>query len=775
MMISDILDYLALAHSVPLGIEGLSAGCSLLPGIARQKKGGKAPPLLVQEQPGFHLGIAPEIKTTGRHAAQIALEKYQAWLARGKKQDDTAFKREYFTIAVGGGNTVKNEYTALLRNHFDAINWLEHVRFFFLEETCNASNWESSRHALVTTLIEPLARRLIATEGTRELAEQLGLAPRASKQQIIQAVVDAMTIPIYIEDVEDCIKRGDMQGAREMAAREARRYQRLLREYLGASMSFHLLISGFGKNGGIGAFPPYSPDLSKKKPAVITVENPDGPISIALNRGVLTAADCISLIVSGNLKLRALGRFEMEDTAPFEQTVMETPIRMLRETREIAEKVYIFADDRALLFEESTFRYREQGESIEVKSEVREGDEERGIHILLVHGFMGLYSYINLLIRLPSAWKVSAMRRGSHAKKLPSEEVFPHYARVLRKKILRNRRASRPAPFCCHSMAGTISDHLLLSILNNYADDLPPIDRLKPEDRELIEAIRVAGIVHIATWAPSDTSHLTGNLDNLKAHRKQGKPLSFSGPQTVYDVTADGKMKLNKAHSEGMRSSPAVLEKLLKFRSTERIVNGLTATIRFIAGKIDMQKLMKQDAAPYGQRLLSDRVLKKVSFYGVLKEMNAAMHDPQAYQDRHLKALDAIIKYDIPYLAIVHRDDFMVSANRHIQEHEYLLRARLEKEEVKRERELQIPARLLVLKGEKEEPEVELVDPHFLILSHSHEGGVNARKVTAAMTQFVHENVALAIAQGRAEPLASIDAWRNKKAQSGRRRAGGKN
>lgn len=770
MTMADILDYLALANSLPAGIEALSAGCSLLPGFVRHRKGPKAPPSLVQEQPGFHLGISPEIKATGRHAAHVALEKYQSWLAEGGKRGDTAFRREYFTIAVGGGNTVKNQYKALLKFHFDDINWLKHVRFFFLEETCNARNWESSRHALVTTLIEPMARRLIATEGARGLAVQLGLKSNASRRRIIEAVVDEMTFPIDVDEVESCIRRGDRKAARKKAAEEARRYQRLLRECLGPSMSFHLLISGFGKNGGIGAFPPYSPDLKKKKPAVITVENTDGPVSVALGRGVLTAADCISLIVSGSLKLRALGRFEMEDTASFEQTVMETPIRMLRETREIAEKVYIFADDRALLFEESTFRYQENGESIEVKSEVREGDEERGIHILLVHGFMGLYSYINLLIRLPSAWKVSAMRRGSHAKTLAKEEVFPHYANVLRKKILRNRRVNRPVPFCCHSMAGIISDHLLLSILDDYEDELPSIEQLKPEDRHLIEAIRVAGIVHIATWAPSDTCHISVNMENLKAHRKQGRPLSFSGPETIYNVSSEGLLQLNKQHAEGLRSSPRALEKLLAFRSTEMFVNGLTTTIRFIAGKVDMQKLMKQDAAPYGQRLLSDRVLKKVSFYGVLKEMNAAVHDPDAYQQRHLKALEAIIKYEIPYLAIIHRDDFMVSANRHLQEHQYLLRARLAKEGVKRESELQIPARLLLLKGDKEEPEVELVDPHFLILSHSHEGGVNARKVTAAMTAFVHENVALAIAEGRSEPLASIDAWRNKKTQSSGRK-----
>ena len=758
MTMFEILQSLPWLDSVPPGIEGACIG--LLPGVARKKRGG-GKPLLVQEQAGFHLGITPDIRATGRHAAQIAKEKYRDWLAGEGGRGDTAFKRQCFTIGVGGGNTVKNEYKALLRYYFDDFNWLEHIRFFFLEETCNEQNWEGTRDALVATLIVPLAKRLIATRGARELAQKLKLKRSASRADIIDRIVEVMTFPIDASEVEDAIDSGDRELALQAAGREAQSYQRNLRKLLGPSMSLHLIISGIGRNGGIGAFPPYTPELKTKRPAVMVVENPSGAISIALNRGVLTAAECISLIVSGNLKLRALGRFEMEDTASFEQTVMETPIRMLRETYEIAEKVYIFADNRALLFEEGVFRYEADGKTIEIKSEVREGDEERGVHILLVHGFMGLYSYINLLIRLPSAWRVSALRRGKHAKTLPDEEIFPHYATTLRKMILRNWRTRRPTPICCHSFAGSISDHLLLSVLEDYHDELPDFEQLEEEDQQLIEALRVGGVIHIATWAPSDLRHITPSKDKLKARgRGRGKEQRSPAAKEIYRLTSEGRLELNEEQRKGLVSTPALLTRLINLPGFEGTVNALNAGIRFLASRLDLQKLMKQQETPYGQRLLSDRVLKKVSFYGVLKEVNAALHQPEEYQNRHLKALEAIVKYDIPCLVIIHREDLMVSAHRHSREHEYLVARRMAKEGVKREQDLAVPVDLLLLERNENEPSDELIDPHFLILSVTRGGGSNARKVTAAITDFVNENTARAMADGAIEPLASVEKWR---------------
>ncbi len=758
MTISDVLGWVPLLDSAPTGIEHCCASLGLLPGLARKKAVEK--PLLVQEEPGFHLGISPDIRATGRHAAQVARDKYESWLAAGESRGETAFKRQHFTIAVGGGNTVKNEYKALLKHHFDHIDWLEHIRFFFLEETCNEKDWQATRDSLVATFIVPLSRKLIAAQGSRDLAQKLGLRLNASKADITAKIVDLMTYPIDAREVEAAINSGNRNSALQAARREAGRYQRTVRRLLGPAMSFHLIISGFGRNGGIGALAPYTPELKTKTPAVMVVQNPSGAISIALNRGVFTAAESISLIVSGNLKLRALGRFEMEDAASFEQTVMETPIRMLRETRDIAQKVYIFADNQALLFDEGVFQYEEDGKTIEIKSELREGDEERGIHILLVHGFMGLYSYINLLIRLPSAWKVSALRRGKHAKTLPGAEVFPHYANTLRKMILRNWRSRRPTPICCHSFAGSISDHLLLSVLDDYGDELPDFEELKTEDRRLIEGLRAGGIIHIATWAPSDYRHITPNIDKLRARGKQGKAKpEVSSPKKIYQTTRDGKLELNEEHRNGLVSTPAALEKVIGLPGFEAVVNALNLGVRYLAQKLDLQRIMKQENAPYGQRLLSDRVLKKVSFYGVLKEVNAALHQPLEYQNRHLKALEAIAKYDIPCLVIIHKDDLMVSANRHAQEHEYLLAERLRKEGVRREQDLKVPVPLLLLDREENEPSDDLIDPHFLILSVTRGGGSNARKVTTAITAFVNENVARSIAAGTVQPLASVEKW----------------
>jgi 6-phosphogluconolactonase/glucosamine-6-phosphate isomerase/deaminase len=727
----------------------------------RPRQKGDDKPLLVQEGPGFHLGIAPEIITTGRHAAHFARARYGDWLDGDRSRFDSQFKRDYFTIAVGGGNTVKFEYRALLKYHAYDINWLEHVRFFFLEESCNEKNRESSRDGLVSTFLAPLANALITRHGTLEITQKLGLGPRSSNDEIVRRLEQVMIFPIDMGGVEAAIARGDRELALQRAKQEARRYQGVIRERLGPAMSFHMIVSGIGKDGGIGAFATYTPELKQKEQAAIALEKNNGAISVALNRGVLTSAERISLIISGSLKLKALGRFEMEESADFEQTVMETPIRMLRETREIAEKVYIFADDRALHFEEGTFQFNENGETVEVKSEVREGEEQGGVHILLVHGFMGLYSYINLLIRLPSAWKVSALRRGKYAKQLSDEEVFPHYANALREIILQNWRDRRPTPICCHSMAGSISDHLLLSVLEDYHDELPEFAQLEAEDRKLIEALRAGGIVHIATWAPSDTRHLSRNFAVLNAHKRRNEALDYSGPASVYDLTPDGDLVLDSEHGDGLLSIPTALQKLINFRGTERVMNALNVAVRSLFGKVDLQKRMKQQETPYGQRLLASRVVKKVSFYGVLKEVNAAMHDPYEYQDRHLKALHAIVKYDIPLLVVIHRDDFMVSANRHIQEHEFLLSARMEKEGVRHEQDLEVPVRLVLLERDTEELSADPINPHFLILSTTHEGGGNnARKVTAAITGFVNEVVARAISAGKIKPLASVAKWR---------------
>ena len=315
-----------------------------------------------------------------------------------------------------------------------------------------------------------------------------------------------------------------------------------------------MIVSGVGKDGTIGALSPYRPELAITEPGAVVLKQDSGALRIALNRGVLTNADCISLMVAGSFKLMALGRFEMDEAADFEQTVMETPLRMLRETREIAEKVYIFADEQALHFDETVFEYRENGAVIQHKAETREGKEENGIHILLMHGFMGLFSFTNLLIRLPSAWSVSALHRGSHAKFLESDEIFPHYARSLRKAILKNWRSGRPAPIAAHSIAGAIIDHLLLNLLDHDDADIPAYKSLKAEDKQLVDALRAGGIINLAAWAPSDGLHAGENIKAVVSHyRGHAEPLDYTGFDQIYSEGANG--KLQPVHSEAMRKA----------------------------------------------------------------------------------------------------------------------------------------------------------------------------------------------------------------------------
>lgn len=728
-----------------------------LPGLVQRRitRRREPQPVIVQEKPGFHLCIAPDSQATGRFAAYRFIDCYRRWLRAPPGGADAPLSARYFTVAVGGGNTVKNLYHALLAQNPPDVDWLEHVRFFFLEDTLGADNYENAHDSLCREFIEPLGRLLAREQGAPALRARLGLAPRARRTEVSAALAQLLTLPIGTGVARVEFDRGDRPAALREARAAARRYQRLLREWLGDSLRFHLIVSGVGKDGAIGAFEPYSPGLKSTEPGVITLQKRSGAISVALNRGVLVGVDDILLLLAGSHKLRALGRFEMDEVADFEQTVRETPLRMLRVDRATAEKVHIFADDRALLFEEAVFAYRAEGRRIEVKSEVRAGDEKDGIHILLVHGFMGLYSYVNMLIRLPRAWQVSALRRDGHAKTLPRDKVFPHHARSLRKIILRSWRTGRPTPVCCHSMAGLICDNLLLSLQREPGGKLPAFAQLPKEDRELVEALRAGGIVNIATWAPSDTAHLAANMKEHRLPRGRGKDVD-TAPRDPYRTDTGEQLAIDDAYMARLLELPDAVGKLLNASATEKVVNGLNLLVRQLLGRVDLQRFMKQEQAPYGMRLLSSRVLQKVSFFGVLKEMDASMHDPRGTLQRHLRALDAIIAYDIPYLCIVHRHDMLVSAHRHLREHDYLLAARMRKEGVTKQRDLEVPVDLLFLGANEPEPPQEMIDPHFLIMSRSKDGEDNARHVTAAMTAFVHANVRRASAEGRVRPLASL-------------------
>jgi hypothetical protein len=372
---------------------------------------------------------------------------------------------------------------------------------------------------------------------------------------------------------------------------------------------------------------------------------------------------------------------------------------------------------------------------------------------------MGLFSFANFLIRLPSAWTVSALHRGSHAKTLENEEVFPHYARVLRKAILTIWGLGRAAPFAGHSIAGVISDHLLLTLLDGNSDaPITPYDKLKGNNRKLVDALRAGGIIHLAAWAPVDGLHARENIKAVIAHYRQKANLDYSGFERVYQRHEDALLTTEKA-SVSQDDSLSALDYFLNTSIAEPVVGSLNVLMRSLLKNKTVQQRMLNITSPYVLRLVGNRLLKTASFYGLLKEINAALHDPVEYQRRHLKALDIILAYDIPFLSIVHEDDFLVSAKRHKEEYDYLVAQRKIKEGMSRVEELRTTVRYIKLKRRQEELPLDPLNPHLMILATTSEANDMARQITAAITRFVNENIDRAARNGSLKSPASVRRW----------------
>jgi 6-phosphogluconolactonase/glucosamine-6-phosphate isomerase/deaminase len=723
----------------------------------------RAEPALVQEASGIHIGISPDLPAAARRASVLLKQRYDDWLSRGRLRAWGAYKRDYFTIAVGGGNTIKAQYRAWLNHRHGDVDWLGRVRFFFLEDSTGEPGWESAEQSLVINFLVPLTRKLCRLRGRRAVARKLHLPDNADLESIIDAVVARLCNPINLAAARQALDAGRPRKALNLARAECARYQQDICDKLGATMSVHCIVSGIGKDGTLGALSPYRPELAVTEPRALVLKQDNGALRVALGRGVITNAEFVSLIVSGALKLKALGRLEMDEVAGFEQTVTETPLRMLRESWEIADRVYIFADETALHFEETMFEYSDRGEPVQNKAETREGDEEGGVHALLIHGFLGLFSFANLLIRLPSSWTVSALHRGSRAKFLPSEEIFPHYAKVLRKAMLKIWRQGRPVPVAGHSIAGLIMDHLLLTLLPSPDAPVADYAALGKDDRDLVDALRASGLIHLASWSPCDGPNTGENVKSLVSHWRRNTALDYGGFESNYRRDRQG--QLQPVHAEALAESAeslAGLDSFLQRKLARPLVNSMNLWIRGILNNRTVQQRMLNADIPYVMRLVGGRLLKTVSLYGLLKEINAGLHDPVEYQRRHLKALEIVLAYDIPYLSIVHRDDFLVSARRHEEEYRYLLRERLRRQGVRKQSELSATVRFVALERVTDELSVDPLNPHLLVMSTTAEGNHMARQITAAMTRFVNENVARAIERKAVRALPSVRRWQGK-------------
>jgi len=713
----------------------------------------------VQEASGVSVSISPDLAHAADHASSVLEKHYLQWRNHDRFDAWGLYRRQYFTIAVGGGNTLKAQYQVMVDKLGTRIDWVAHTRFFFLEDSTGEGHWESPERSLTLNFIVPLARKLIAARGLRAIARELEIDRRSSEDDVIDCLIATLTHPIDMAPAKLALKEKNTTKAMRLARAEALRYTEDIQNKLGATMGVHFLLSGIGKDGALGALTPYLSQLEQTESAVTVIKRPSGALRVAFNRPTIINAQCISLIVSGNLKLRALGRLEMEESADFEQTVMETPLRMLRASPDIAKKVVIFADETALHFDETVFHYTENSETRENKAETREGSEKDGPHILLMHGFMGLFSFTSFLIRLPSAWTVSALHRGNYAKTLPEEEIFPHYARVLRKAILKLWNQGRAVPIAGHSIAGVISDHLLLSLLDDYDAPIKPYKSLAPQDRKLVDALRTSGMINLATWAPSDGPHAGQNIQNVVSHYRKGTQPSFTGFDRVYQQV-DQQLQLAPEAAVQDKDALYRLGKFLKTPVAEPLVNSVNRGMRQLLNNPGIQQRMLNVKSPYVLRLVGNRLLKTASFYGLVKEVNAALHNPILYQNRHLKALDILLEYDIPLLCIVHEDDFLVSAQRHKEEHRYLVSKRKEKEGVSSERDLQVTARYVKLKRATEELPMDFLNPHLLIMATSNEGNAISRRITSEVTRFVNENLEKAAKKRRIKSLASVRKWR---------------
>ncbi|AQA19430.1 hypothetical protein BST95_15495 [Halioglobus japonicus] len=726
---------------------------------------------MVQEDSGIHVGISPDLPAAANHAAELMFDRYRQWLGHDRLHAWGTYKQQYFTIAIGGGNTLKALYNTWLDQYARSIDWLGRVRFFFLEDSTGEAGWESPEQSLRVNFLQPLAERLSHGRGSNTLRRKLKLPRSASPAEVVEAFVQRLCHPIDLTPAQQALRHNKPRRALALAQQEQARYQALICGHLGATMSFHQIISGVGKDGSLGALSPYSPRLKETAPTTTLLKQPQGALRIALNRGVFTHAECIHLMVAGTLKLKALGRLEMEEATPFEQTVMETPLRLLRETWEIANKVYLFADEQALHFDETIFEYRAKGQRIQNKAETRLGDEDNGVHALLLHGFLGLFSFANLLVRLPSSWTVSALHRGSRAKFLPREEIFPHYALAVRKAILRNWRQGRPTPVAGHSIAGVIMDHLLLSLLPDEDSKPLPYERLDRDDRDLVDALRTAGMVHLATWSPADGPNTGENIKSLVSHWRNETALDYGGFEQTYQVDRQG--KLNPVHAEAIARSNediAGLERFLQRKIARPLINSLNLGVRALLNSTTVQHRLLNADMPYALRLVGSRLLRTVSMYGLTREIEAALCNPAQYQRRHLKALDILIAYDIPWLSVIHRDDFLVSARRHREEFEYLASARMLKEGVNHPDQLSTTIRHIAIERSDEDLPIDPLNPHLLIMATNHEGNRMARQITAAMTRFVNENLARAIARGDINSLASVERWQRKTQRKGKSR-----
>ena len=156
----------------------------------------------IEEASGVRVSISSDLPHAADHATSVFEKRYLYWRDTGRFTDWGQYKRRHFTVAVGGGNTIKAQYQAMVDRLYDRVDWMAHVRFFFLEDSTGEGKWESPEHSLVMYFITPLARKLVVAHGLRNLARDMGLENGADEHAVIDALVEAMVNPINMAEAK---------------------------------------------------------------------------------------------------------------------------------------------------------------------------------------------------------------------------------------------------------------------------------------------------------------------------------------------------------------------------------------------------------------------------------------------------------------------------------------------------------------------------------------------------------------------------------------------
>ncbi|MBZ0166748.1 MAG: 6-phosphogluconolactonase, partial [Candidatus Omnitrophica bacterium] len=522
---------------------------------------------------------------------------YDAWKKSGR--------RDYFYVAVGGGNTVKRVYDALVKNHGLGINWSEHVRFAAMyEPQSNDSEWESPVDALVENFLRPLYARISAFRGMDLTFEEM---VDRMVRRIDPATLTAKTTA----------KKLNAVTAQQTAE---------LKEILGADISFDVILTGIGKFGQIGMLARDQKNLLTTTPQYQVVRS--GTLAgVTLNRGAIRNAGNIILVIAGRAKRMVQLRLIMSDTASLESTILQTPARLLREA---AHNTVVFVDKDADQWPQVTYTRTVDG--IKVKAEFRAAEMTKAIFIGLIHGFQAYKSFDFQLAGLPMSWDVAALHRGRIPAGISIDRVLAFHAQTARDMVVKHYRAGQPVALAHHSDGGAITEYLA---------------QLIPSDKELQAALRTGGLIRITPWTRSDVLLAAGipynpalvsqlaTIDNWTRELTVG---SFN----MFNANPFVQMTLGMLHAAGLRgyAMPLDLQSLIPGAEQSWMQKYLTEERKNVPDSRMIQEAQAILTLPFEY---AQQALDIYAEYGIPVLTIAAVNDGFVSYDRLVAEHEALV------------------------------------------------------------------------------------------------------------------------------------